>query len=65
MQPVAGSLFGLNERTIRVPFFDHTKYVSLVKDQLIKFIDISKIKTIEVFVTANVVLCDPLEKEYR
>ena len=64
-QVVAGGLFGLEERTIRVPYSDHTTYIAYVKDQIVKFIDNARYKVIEVFVTANVILCDPLEREFR
>ena len=47
----------LKERTIRFPF-KHKNQKKIVKEQYIKFKHESKARQVELFVTANVVLCD-------
>ena len=57
------SNFSIKERTLRFPFKKFK--LSTVKDQLVRFLHSSKTKKVEIFVTANIVLVDPIKKQYR
>ena len=59
-----GSSYGIREQTIRLPY-PYKNSTAFVKNQLIRFINSSKQKEVEIFVTANVVLSDLDKKTYR
>ena len=63
LQGVERSEYAIKERTLRFPFKKFE--LSSVKDQLVRFIHSSKIKKVEIFVTANIVLVDQIKKQYR
>ena len=69
LQGVEGSSFGIKERTVRLPFTtnpeERKSHLSFVKKQFLNFIHGARVKNIEVFVTANIVLTPPTQKEFR
>ena len=53
----------LRERTIRF-LFNHSDQKEIVKEEYLKFVQESKGKEVELFVTANVILSDLNEKSF-
>lgn len=53
----------LRERTIRF-LFDHKDQKEIVKEQYIKFVQETKAREVELFVTANVILTDLNKKSF-